>query len=55
MVTVLANNQLMAAAQPPDTTISTDPVPMGGADRVSGVLTVHYNFGAAGALPKQSG
>lgn len=45
MVTVFANNQLMIAEGAVSVSITTDPVPMGGADRIAGVFHVHYSFG----------
>jgi hypothetical protein len=46
MITVFASNQPMAApAGGAPSVITTDPVPMNGNDRVSGIVTTHYVFG----------
>lgn len=45
MTTVFANNQLIVAAAPTSSVITTDPVPLNGNDRIWPVLNVHYIFG----------
>jgi hypothetical protein len=49
MVIAFATNQAMTAIHGTPSIISTDPVPLNGADRVSVVLNVHYLWKAAGA------
>jgi len=52
MLVVFANNQAMAAdgaAGATASTITTDPVPLNGNDRISMILNAHYFFGAGGA------
>jgi len=50
MVTVFANNQVIVSDQTTQNVIETDPVPMRGSDRVSGILNIHYAFTALGAF-----
>lgn len=48
MVIAFANNQSMTGIQGSTNTISTDPVPLNGNDRVSAMLNVHYLFTQGG-------
>jgi len=55
MVIAFANNQAMTGVQGSTNTISTDPVPLNGNDRVSAMLNVHYLFvqGGTGTVSYQ--
>jgi len=53
VVTVFANNQLIVTDGTVNGVIDTDPMPMGGNDRVASVLNMHYIYGSGATLSVQ--
>jgi hypothetical protein len=48
MIVVFANNQTMVAPPATTVTITTDPVPLRGSDRINAIVTIHTIFNTGG-------